>query len=99
MLDHLKDNNRRWAAGKTAADPGFFKRLVDQQAPDYLWIGCSDSRVPANEITGLEPGEVFVHRNVANLAGAQDASRSARSSRATGRSWRRSRRAVRAWTA
>ncbi len=73
MLDHLKDNNRRWAAGKTAADPGFFKRLVDQQAPDYLWIGCSDSRVPANEITGLEPGEVFVHRNVANLAGPQDA--------------------------
>ena len=73
MLDHLKDNNRRWAAAKTAGDPGFFQRLVDQQAPDYLWIGCSDSRVPANEITGLEPGEVFVHRNVANLAGPQDA--------------------------
>ena len=73
MLDHLKANNRRWAASKTADDPGFFQRLVGQQAPDYLWIGCSDSRVPANEITGLEPGEVFVHRNVANLAGPQDA--------------------------
>ena len=73
MLSHLKENNRRWAAGKTAVDPDFFRRLVAQQAPDYLWIGCSDSRVPANEITGLEPGEVFVHRNVANLAGPQDA--------------------------
>jgi carbonic anhydrase len=73
MLDDLKDNNRRWAAAKVAADPGFFRRLEGQQAPQYLWIGCSDSRVPANEIIGLDPGEVFVHRNVANLAPPQDA--------------------------
>ncbi len=65
--------NRRWAATKTAADPGFFQRLVAQQTPPYLWIGCSDSRVPANEIVGLDPGEMFVHRNVANLAPPQDA--------------------------
>lgn len=73
MLDHLKANNRRWAAAKIAADAGFFKRLERQQSPDYLWIGCSDSRVPANEIVGLDPGELFVHRNVANLAPPQDA--------------------------
>ncbi len=73
MLDDLKANNRNWAARKTAADPGFFKRLEGQQAPSYLWIGCSDSRVPANEIVGLDPGELFVHRNVANLAPPQDA--------------------------
>ena len=73
MLDHLKSNNRLWAERKVAADPGFFKRLEGQQAPDYLWIGCSDSRVPANEIVGLDPGEMFVHRNVANLAPPQDA--------------------------
>ena len=73
MLDHLKANNRRWAARKTAGDPGFFKRLEGQQAPEYLWIGCSDSRVPANEIVDLDPGELFVHRNVANLASPQDA--------------------------
>ncbi|PZO72852.1 MAG: carbonic anhydrase [Mesorhizobium amorphae] len=73
MLDHLKENNRIWAAGKLAADPGFFKRLVAQQAPEYLWIGCADSRVPANEIVHLDPGELFVHRNVANLAPPQDA--------------------------
>ena len=73
MLDELKANNRDWAAGKVAADPGFFKRLEGQQAPKYLWIGCSDSRVPANEIVGLDPGELFVHRNVANLAPPQDA--------------------------
>jgi carbonic anhydrase len=72
MLDHLKHNNRLWAERKIAADPGFFKRLEGQQAPDYLWIGCSDSRVPANEIVGLDPGELFVHRNVANLAPPQD---------------------------
>ena len=72
-LDDLKARNRRWAAGKIAADPGFFRRLADQQAPDYLWIGCSDSRVPANDIVGLDPGELFVHRNVANLAPPQDA--------------------------
>ena len=73
MLDDLKANNRRWAEGKVAADPGFFRRLEGQQSPQYLWIGCSDSRVPANEIIGLDPGEVFVHRNVANLAPPQDA--------------------------
>jgi carbonic anhydrase len=73
MLDDLKDNNRAWAEGKIAVDPGFFKRLEGQQAPEYLWIGCSDSRVPANEIVGLDPGELFVHRNVANLAPPQDA--------------------------
>ncbi|MEH6677895.1 carbonic anhydrase [Phenylobacterium sp.] len=73
MLDHLKDKNRAWAQGKLAVDPGFFKRLVGQQSPEYLWIGCADSRVPANEIVGLDPGELFVHRNVANLAPPQDA--------------------------
>jgi carbonic anhydrase len=73
MLDDLKANNRAWAAAKVAQDKGFFKRLVNQQAPQYLWIGCSDSRVPANEIVGLDPGEMFVHRNVANLAPPQDA--------------------------
>jgi carbonic anhydrase len=73
VLDHLKAKNRAWAEGKVAADPGFFKRLEAQQAPEYLWIGCSDSRVPANEICGLDPGEMFVHRNVGNLAPPQDA--------------------------
>lgn len=73
MLDHLKKNNRAWAERKVSADRGFFKRLEGQQAPEYLWIGCSDSRVPANEIVGLDPGELFVHRNVANLAPPQDA--------------------------
>ena len=73
MLDQLKENNRAWAEGKLAVDPGFFKRLEGQQRPEYLWIGCSDSRVPANEIVGLDPGELFVHRNVANLAPPQDA--------------------------
>ena len=66
-LQHLFDNNVRWASGKTADDPRYFKRLSSYQNPDYLWIGCADSRVPANEIIGLEPGEVFVHRNVANI--------------------------------
>jgi carbonic anhydrase len=73
MLDHLKANNRAWAERKVAADAGFFRRLEGQQAPEYLWIGCADSRVPANEIVGLDPGELFVHRNVANLAPPQDA--------------------------
>jgi carbonic anhydrase len=73
MLDHLKANNRAWAARMVADDPGFFKRLEGQQAPEYLWIGCADSRVPANEIVDLDPGELFVHRNVANLAPPQDA--------------------------
>ncbi|MCW1883358.1 carbonate dehydratase [Luteolibacter flavescens] len=66
-LDHLLANNRAWAAARVAEDPEFFSRLVAQQTPEYLWIGCSDSRVPANQITGLDPGEVFVHRNVANV--------------------------------
>jgi carbonic anhydrase len=66
-LKGLLDNNRRWAAERVAEDPEFFMRLANQQAPEYLWIGCSDSRVPANQITGLAPGEVFVHRNVANV--------------------------------
>ena len=73
MLDDLKANNRAWAARMVSTDAGFFKRLEGQQAPKYLWIGCSDSRVPANEIVGLDPGELFVHRNVANLAPPQDA--------------------------
>lgn len=59
--------NRAWASGRRAADPEFFNRLSERQAPEYLWIGCSDARVPANEILGLQPGDVFVHRNVANL--------------------------------
>jgi carbonic anhydrase len=73
MLDDLKANNRAWAQRKTAVDPGFFKRLMGQQAPQYLWIGCADSRVPATEIVDLDPGEMFVHRNIANLAPPQDA--------------------------
>jgi carbonic anhydrase len=73
MLDELKANNRAWAARKIAADPGFFQRLAGQQAPEYLWIGCSDSRVPATEIVDLDPGEMFVHRNVGNLCPPQDA--------------------------
>lgn len=73
MLDHLKSNNRAWADRMVSADADFFRRLERQQAPEYLWIGCSDSRVPANEIVGLDPGELFVHRNVANLAPPQDA--------------------------
>src|SRR6201996_5884349 len=73
MLDDLKANNRAWAEGMVQHDPQFFKRLEAQQGPQYLWIGCSDSRVPANEIVDLAPGEMFVHRNVANLAPPQDA--------------------------
>jgi carbonic anhydrase len=73
MLDDLKANNRAWAERKTSDDPGFFERLLGQQAPGYLWIGCSDSRVPATEIVDLDPGEMFVHRNIANLAPPQDA--------------------------
>lgn len=63
----LLDANIRWSRNRTADDPRYFERLSSLQAPDFLWIGCSDSRVPANVITGLEPGEVFVHRNVANI--------------------------------
>ena len=73
MLDHLKANNRAWAARMIARDAGFFSRLERQQTPEYLWIGCSDSRVPANQIVDVDPGHIFVHRNVANLAPPQDA--------------------------
>ena len=66
-LRHLLAHNRTWAAQMEADRPGFFTSLSQQQTPRYMWIGCSDSRVPANQITGLEPGEVFVHRNVANV--------------------------------
>ena len=66
-IQQLFDHNREWAAQMEQDDPGFFARLAKQQEPDFLWIGCSDSRVPANQITGLMPGEVFVHRNVANI--------------------------------
>ena len=73
MLDHLKANNRAWAARMISRDAGFFRRLERQQAPEYLWIGCSDSRVPATQIVDVDPGQIFVHRNVANLAPPQDA--------------------------
>lgn len=66
-LRHLLENNRNWAASEVERDPEFFKRLANQAAPEYLWIGCSDSRVPANELLGLAPGDVFVHRNIANV--------------------------------
>jgi carbonic anhydrase len=66
-IEDLFTHNRAWAAQMERDRPGFFTSLVKQQAPKYMWIGCSDSRVPANQITGLEPGEVFVHRNVANI--------------------------------
>lgn len=66
-LEHLLKNNRTWANAMLAEDPAFFQRLSLQQSPEYLWIGCSDSRVPANQIVGLLPGELFVHRNVANV--------------------------------
>jgi carbonic anhydrase len=71
-LQTLLDNNARWAARAEAQDPEFFRRLVGQQEPAYLWIGCSDSRVPANEIVDLQPGELFVHRNIANVAPQSD---------------------------
>jgi carbonic anhydrase len=66
-LAHLFDNNLAWVERKLSEDPEYFSRLAHQQAPEYLWIGCSDSRVPANQIIGLPPGEVFVHRNIANV--------------------------------
>jgi carbonic anhydrase len=72
-VSELLENNRAWARSKTSSDPDFFHRLAAQQTPAYLWIGCSDSRVPANDIVGLDPGELFVHRNVANIAAPQDA--------------------------
>src|SRR5438477_1649188 len=67
FLSHLFDNNRKWAAKIKRKDPEYFERLSKIQNPQYLWIGCADSRVPANEIVGLAPGELFVHRNVANI--------------------------------
>jgi len=67
LLQHLFDNNENWANSIEKEHPGFFQKLSQQQAPEYLWIGCSDSRVPANEIVGLMPGDVFVHRNIANV--------------------------------
>ncbi len=71
-LDHLLDRNVAWADGKTRADPEFFRRMAEQQTPHYLWIGCSDSRVTANDVLGLDPGEVFVHRNIANIVHTSD---------------------------
>ncbi len=66
-LEHLFENNERWAEAIKEEDPAFFEKLAQQQAPEYLWIGCSDARVPANEIVGMLPGDLFVHRNVANV--------------------------------
>jgi|ERR1043165_3310305 carbonic anhydrase len=66
-FEKLLEDNKKWAAKQVEADPDFFKRLENLQTPEFLWIGCSDSRVPANEITDTKPGEIFVHRNVANL--------------------------------
>lgn len=71
-LQHLFEKNRQWAAQTEAEEPDFFKKLAGVQTPKYLWIGCADSRVPANEILGLRPGEVFVHRNVANVVNHTD---------------------------
>lgn len=71
-LDHLFGNNRQWADAMVGRDANFFKKLASQQSPEYLWIGCSDSRVPANEIVGLLPGELFVHRNIANVVAHTD---------------------------
>ena len=66
-LQHLLDGNQRWAAAMRDQDPAFFQKLVAQQTPEYLWIGCADSRVPATQLVGLLPGDMFVHRNVANV--------------------------------
>jgi carbonic anhydrase len=71
-LDHLLDRNVEWADRKTRSDPDFFRRMAEQQTPNYLWIGCSDSRVTANDVLGLDPGEVFVHRNIANVVHTSD---------------------------
>src|SRR6267142_1516643 len=71
-LNYLFENNRRWVSSMTARDPGFFQKLSRQQTPKHLWIGCADSRVPANEIVGLLPGELFVHRNVSNVVALDD---------------------------
>jgi len=71
-IERLFDNNVAWRNRKTEGDPAFFQRLVNQQSPEFLWIGCSDSRVPANDIVDLAPGELFVHRNVANMVVPSD---------------------------
>ena len=73
FLPKLFENNRAWAEQRKIEDPQYFERLSQTQMPEYLWIGCADSRVPANEIVGLGPGELFVHRNIANLAPSLDA--------------------------
>ena len=65
--EKLLEDNKQWAAETQSKQPDFFKNLVNLQTPEYLWIGCSDSRVPANQITGTQPGEIFVHRNIANM--------------------------------
>ncbi|WP_417211764.1 carbonic anhydrase [Antarctobacter sp.] len=72
MLNSLLQRNADWSAERHRADPGYFTRLASQQAPEFFWIGCSDSRVPANVVAGLDPGEVFVHRNVANVVHSSD---------------------------
>lgn len=72
MLDAVFARNRVWAAAMETAEPGYFRRLAKQQSPEFFWIGCSDSRVPANVVAGLDPGEVFVHRNVANVVHSSD---------------------------
>ncbi len=74
LLPRLFQNNRQWAASMTAQDPEFFIKLSASQSPPFLWIGCADSRVPANEIVGLQPGELFVHRNIANIVHHTDLS-------------------------
>ncbi|MFN3227794.1 MAG: carbonic anhydrase [Hyphomicrobiales bacterium] len=72
MVERLLARNVAWSIKRNEQDPGYFARLAEQQAPDYFWIGCSDSRVPANVVAGLDPGEVFVHRNVANVVHSSD---------------------------
>ncbi|MCA0401593.1 MAG: carbonic anhydrase [Proteobacteria bacterium] len=72
MLDHLFDRNLAWVQKKRLDDPDFFRRMGEQQSPNYLWIGCSDSRVTANDVLGLDPGEIFVHRNIANVVHTSD---------------------------
>ena len=71
-IAQLFENNRKWASSVTAENPAFFSELAKRQKPEYLWIGCSDSRVPANQVAGLAPGEVFVHRNIANVVAHTD---------------------------